>query len=125
MPKNQGPDGKFLPGNVANPGGRPSGWQHVRAAAREHTTLAIKTLVKAARDDDDRKSQVRASEVLLDRAWGKPVADAVSKDEVLSLMAKMGEVVDKHVTDPQVRQRIANEWSASYAALVAAKGASS
>ena len=43
----------------------------MRDAAREYTERAIAVLGEAL-EDADRKVQIKAAEVLLDRAWGRP-----------------------------------------------------
>jgi HEAT repeat protein len=69
----------FQPGQSGNPGGRPKGEAKVREAARQHTEAAIAVLV-AALEDEDRRVQIKAAEVLLDRGWGKPT-QPLSGDE--------------------------------------------
>jgi hypothetical protein len=56
----------FQKGVSGNPGGRPKMAQSVRDLARQHTELAIETLVKAAK-----RGSITASIALLDRGWGK------------------------------------------------------
>ncbi len=43
----------------------------MREAAQEHTATAIGVLV-AAMDDGDARVRIKAAEVLLDRAYGRP-----------------------------------------------------
>lgn len=62
----------WKPGQSGNPGGRPKEVGHVRDLARQHTELALRTLIEiAARGTPDR-ARVAAAEALLDRAWGRP-----------------------------------------------------
>ena len=63
----------FRPGTSGNPGGRPKGLSEVIALAREHTELAITTLVDIAKQTKAAPAaRVAAASALLDRGWGKP-----------------------------------------------------
>ena len=60
-------------GPSPNPGGRPKADHRVVDLAREHTELAIKTLVEIAKNKKaSTTSRVAAATALLDRAWGRP-----------------------------------------------------
>ena len=65
-------NGRFAPGASPNPGGRPAALAEVRELARQHTTLAIDTLVKIADRGKTEMAKIAASNALLDRGWGKP-----------------------------------------------------
>src|SRR6266404_6292667 len=68
---------RFPKGRSGNPGGRPRIPDDVRELARAHTLEAVQTLVDVMRDmEAPPASRVRASECLLDRAWGKPETTA-------------------------------------------------
>jgi hypothetical protein len=70
----------FAPGKSGNPGGRPKAQADLLNAARAHTEKSIAVLAKALNDDDARV-RIKAAEVLLDRAWGKPAQSlAISND---------------------------------------------
>lgn len=69
----RGPDGRFLPGDSGNPGGRPKAEHRVIDLARENTELAISTLAAICKDESAPASaRVAAASHLLDRAWGRP-----------------------------------------------------
>src|SRR5271170_3152838 len=63
----------FKKGQSGNPGGRIGVPKEVRELARTHTEDAINRLVFWMKSDDPRAS-VAASNSLLDRGYGKPVA---------------------------------------------------
>jgi hypothetical protein len=62
----------FLPGQSGNPGGRPKEIGQVRDLARQHTTLAVKTLVHVMQHGTKDAARVAAAQALLDRGWGRP-----------------------------------------------------
>lgn len=88
---------RFKPGVSGNPGGRPAGLSKVAELARAHSERAIDTMV-AALEDADVGVRLRAAELLLNRAWGKPStaldehAQAAREAEQALLDAKVKEV---------------------------------
>jgi hypothetical protein len=65
----------FRKGVSGNPAGKPKEIVEVAKLAREHTVLAIETLVEIAeKKDATDAARVSASEALLNRGWGKPPA---------------------------------------------------
>lgn len=71
--KRRGPGRPFQKGQSGNPGGLPSGFGELRAAARELTPLALGTLKRIAADvAAPEAAQVSAAQAILDRGWGKP-----------------------------------------------------
>lgn len=60
----------FEKGKSGNPGGRPKENQEVKELARTHTVEAVERLAHWMRSDLPGPS-VKASAVLLERAWGK------------------------------------------------------
>jgi hypothetical protein len=109
----------FKPGNRANPKGRPkldpaikaakleakSAIVDVKAAAKENTADAIKTL-KTVMNNDHAPSAARvgAAIAILDRGWGKPmqaveatvsVFDQMTDDEQKMLLAALASLRDE------------------------------
>lgn len=63
----------FKKGQSGNPGGRPVVLGEVRAAARSRSFEAISTLAEIMNSGDESASaRLRAAEILLQRAWGRP-----------------------------------------------------
>jgi hypothetical protein len=81
LPTSRSQDGRWQPGQSANPGGRPAIEREVISLAREHSLDSIRTLV-AIRDDPDVPPAVRAfcANSVLDRAIGK-VREYVDGDD--------------------------------------------
>ena len=80
----------FTKGQSGNPGGRPKRADDVREMARSHTGDAIKRLAHWMKSDDARAS-VSASQVLIERGWGKPQQDNTHtlQGEVRVVLRKM------------------------------------
>jgi hypothetical protein len=82
------PGRPFEKGVSGNPLGRPKAVLSVQELARAHTEDAIRALVAALQNPRER---VQAAQVLLDRAWGKPVqpveAEGAQSISVLHLVA--------------------------------------
>lgn len=66
------PSGRWLPGQSPNPGGRPKVALAVRELVRQHTEMAITTLVEICEYGQSEAARLAAAVALLDRAWGKP-----------------------------------------------------
>jgi hypothetical protein len=65
-------------GVSGNPSGRPRAIIHVRDLARQHTEMAVRQLVKAAKGELEGSTPatiVQAANCLLARGWGTPLAD--------------------------------------------------
>lgn len=64
---------KFKPGQSGNPGGRPKVVGEVQELAREHTSDAMRTLVRVMNDEKaPPAAQTAAACALLDRGYGRP-----------------------------------------------------
>lgn len=63
----------FPRGKSGNPGGRPKVIAHVRDLAREHTAVAIATLVSVMKNaKSPLAARVAAANAILDRGYGRP-----------------------------------------------------
>lgn len=77
---------KFQKGISGNPGGRPKqGLGEIRDIARQHTMLAINTLVEIAANGKKEHARVLAANALPDRGWGKPIIPFIYERHVTNL----------------------------------------
>jgi hypothetical protein len=78
---------RFEKGQSGNPGGRPKAYGEIRDLARQHTDLALQTLVEIATHGENESARVTAANAILDRGWGKPAVPVVAADvpEVITL----------------------------------------
>lgn len=67
----RGADGKWLPGQSPNPGGRPKSAGRMRELAAQYGDKALLTLV-ALLDHKDYRARLGAAEALLNRGFGRP-----------------------------------------------------
>ncbi len=64
---------RWQKGQSGNPGGKPRELVEVQRAAREHTLVALNTLVEVASNSRAaHAARVSAATALLDRGWGRP-----------------------------------------------------
>ena len=79
--------GRFAAGISGNSGGRPAGLSKVVELARAHSDKAIGALVTAL-EDQDPMVRMKAADLLLIRAWGKP-AQALDSDTARYELARL------------------------------------
>lgn len=88
-------NGKFLPGHSGNPSGRPRSDQTIKELARQHTAVAMNTLVKIAENPKvSANARVAASSVILAYGWGKPPANVSVENKqttYVDFLLKIGE----------------------------------
>lgn len=74
VPENRTKTGQFRPGISGNPGGRPKMPEEFRQLARENSIPALQVVVNILKNPASaNKDRLKAAEIILDRAWGKPV----------------------------------------------------
>ena len=67
--------GRFLPGNSANPGGRPGVPEVIKSRLRELSPRAVQRLGELLNSADER-IQLEAAKAILDRHLGRPAIQA-------------------------------------------------
>lgn len=80
------PDGTLLPGSTANPSGRPRIVGEVQSLARGHAPAAFARVVTLVENADPRVALAAAQEVL-NRAWGKPIAQVKTETKKYDMSA--------------------------------------
>lgn len=70
----------FVKGQSGNPNGRPKEYQELKDLAKQHTVEAINTLADWMKDKTQPRASVMASQILLDRGWGKAVQPVSGED---------------------------------------------
>lgn len=63
---------RFTKGQTGNPGGRPKIPADIVEAAKAYSMTAIETLASICAESTDDGMRIKAAELLLNRAWGKP-----------------------------------------------------
>ena len=81
MPCKRDENGRFIPGTIPNPTGRPKVPQEVREAIRAACPEAVETLIGIMRNMKEKTPyRLEAAKILLERGYGKP--EAMSKVEL-------------------------------------------
>jgi Family of unknown function (DUF5681) len=70
----------FKKGESGNPGGRPKELVEVKELARAHTVEAIDRLAFWMKQSAEPRASVAASQILIDRGWGKAVQPVSGED---------------------------------------------
>lgn len=76
----RGADGKWLPGSTPNPGGRPAVIRQFRELARGHAPQALKAVVDILTNSTNDHVRLKAAELILDRAFGRPTVAITGED---------------------------------------------
>lgn len=82
---------RFATGRSGNPGGRPKGHGELRDLARQHTQLALQTLIDIAQRGENESARVTAANAILDRGWGKPAVPVAEDDGPMEITFKIGD----------------------------------
>lgn len=71
--------GRFKEGTSGNPGGRPKSLADIQEIARSRSGEALDVITRIMREGKPLE-QLQAARLVLERAWGKPVAPIDSQD---------------------------------------------
>ena len=94
----------FAKGVSPNPGGRPKEVGHVRELAREHTAVAVGTLVTVMKNAKaPPAARVAAANALLDRGYGRPGSMSVRFK-----LPELGSAADASKTMAALTQAVAS-----------------
>jgi hypothetical protein len=97
MPGNREKAGKknrtsFKPGQSGNPSGRPKIPEEFKELAKKYSVTALKKVIEIMENEEaDNRDQLRASEIIMDRAWGKSTQ---SMDVVASVAVQIVDDVE-------------------------------
>jgi len=104
VPENRGVTGRFLPGNKANPGGRPKGLAAlVRAETRDGAELVAYMLNVLRTPRQPTALRMAAAQWLADRGFGKAV-QTVEADILVDASVTHREAVRAHVEEADVER---------------------
>jgi len=105
-------NGRWTKGQSGNPGGRPRILRDVQSLARSHTVDAVRTLSVLMQDMKTPPGvRVRAAELLLDRAWGRPLQSSVSTnldvrqlsdEELIAIILENQDIPELPAPEPRV-----------------------
>jgi hypothetical protein len=72
---------RWQKGQSGNPGGRRKEDNQVKELAKQHTALALETLVNLCQNGKAESTKLAAAIALLDRGWGRPAQAIIGGDE--------------------------------------------
>jgi len=107
--------GQWLPGQSANPGGRPGVPEEIRATLRELSPRAVERLGELL-DSDDERIRLKAAKAILDPHLGRP---AIQADVSLSggsgdgYLAALLEVARRRALEPIMLEDVEVELTTS------------
>jgi hypothetical protein len=94
--------GHWLPGRSANPGGRPSVPEEIKATLRELSPRAVERLGELL-DSEDERIRLEAAKTILDRHLGRPAIQAdisLHRAEADGHLAALLEVARRRALEP-------------------------
>lgn len=95
--------GGFKKGQSGNPGGRPRAIASLQLAARQHMTMALKTLAEIAKKGEKEASRVAAATALLDRGFGRPIVSIEMQLDEGLLNKKLSEMTPEELAAFEAR----------------------
>lgn len=98
----------FKPGQSGNPSGRPKIPEEFKELAKRYSVPALRKVIEIMESpNSDYKDKLKASEIIMDRAWGKST-QAISGPEEGPIQTE-SKIDFSHLTTEQIRELIMNE----------------